>query len=188
MATTIRFSKLSISPQLDMAPGFGTGTNNPGYATEYEMGYTGDGYDHAFIAYQGDDTADLSTTSAITDWTFTDPLGYTFTAPTGNSGSTHVIDTWYRIVDGLVVESGTVDPPLNRGVEQPQALGHDEQRGDAEVAEGPDQNRRLAADRVDHAGADDERREEQSAGEEGVADRGEAGIGRRNVGHGVGRR
>ena len=83
MATTIRFSKLSISPQLDMAPGFGTGTNNPGYPTEYEMGYTGDGYDHAFICYQGSDTADISTTSAITNWTLTDPLGYTFTAPTG---------------------------------------------------------------------------------------------------------
>jgi len=55
---------------------------------------------------------------------------------------------------------GLVDPPLDRGVEQPQTLGHDEQRGYAEVAEGPDQDRRLAADRVDHAGADDERREE----------------------------
>lgn len=101
MATTIRFSKLSISPQLDMAPGFGTGTNNPGYSTEYEMGYTGDGYDHAFIAYQGATTADLSTSSAITDWTFTDPLGYTFTAPTGME--------FIRIIVERIADSATPD-------------------------------------------------------------------------------
>ena len=80
MSAEIRQSKLNVTPFLDVAPDFGTGSNNPGYPTEYQMGYTGDGYDHCFWTYQGDATP---TGSQITGWTITDTFGNTFTSPTG---------------------------------------------------------------------------------------------------------
>ena len=56
--------------------------------------------------------------------------------------------------------AGLVDPPLDRGVDEPEALRHDEQDRGLEVAERPQEDDRLAAHRVDDAGAHGERRDE----------------------------
>jgi hypothetical protein len=53
-----------------------------------------------------------------------------------------------------------VDPPLDRRIEQPQSLGHDQEDRDLEVAEGPNQDGGLAADRIDDARPDGQRRDE----------------------------
>ena len=53
-----------------------------------------------------------------------------------------------------------VDLPLDRRVQEPQALRHDQQDRHLEVAERADQHGGLAADRVDDAGADDQRAHE----------------------------
>ena len=53
-----------------------------------------------------------------------------------------------------------VDLSLDRRVEEPQALRHDQQDRHLEVAERTDQHGRLAADRVDDAGTDDQRAHE----------------------------
>mgnify|MGYP000069475921 CR=1 FL=1 len=98
MAAQIKQSKVNITPFLDVAPGFGTGSNNPGYPTEYQMGYTGDGYDHCFWTYQGDATP---SGSQITAWTITDTLGNTFTDPTGCD--------FIRIVVERIADSATPD-------------------------------------------------------------------------------
>ena len=56
--------------------------------------------------------------------------------------------------------AGLVHLALDGAVEQAQALRHDQEDGHAEVAECPDQHRRLAADGIDHTGADHQRRHE----------------------------
>ena len=63
-----------------------------------------------------------------------------------------------------LLEPGTsarlVDLPLDRRVQEPQPLRHDQQDRHLEVAERADQHGGLAADRVDDAGADDQRAHE----------------------------
>ena len=56
--------------------------------------------------------------------------------------------------------AGLVDPPLDGGVDEPQALRHDEQDRGLEVAEGPQEDDRLPAHGVDDAGPDRQRRDE----------------------------
>jgi hypothetical protein len=53
-----------------------------------------------------------------------------------------------------------VHAALDRGVDQSQSLGHDQQHRDLEVPERPDQHGRLAAHGIDDARSDRQRRHE----------------------------
>ena len=59
-----------------------------------------------------------------------------------------------------LASTGLVDLAFDRGIEQAQPLGHDQQDRNAIVAEGPDEDRGLATDRIDDAGTDDQRPDE----------------------------
>ena len=74
----LKESRLTITPEFIMEPTLGTGRNDFGLATAYEMAPDDDDWTYGCFVYSGNTTADFATSSLITDYTFVDALGDPF--------------------------------------------------------------------------------------------------------------
>lgn len=79
----LKESRLTITPEFIMEPTLGTGRNDFGLATAYEMAPDDDDWTYTTFVYEGNTTADFSTASNFSTMTFVDALGDTFGTPLG---------------------------------------------------------------------------------------------------------
>ena len=79
----LKESRLTITPEFIMEPALGTGRNDFGLATAYEMAPDDDDWTYTTFVYSGNTTADFSSSSAFADMTFVDALGDDFGTPLG---------------------------------------------------------------------------------------------------------
>lgn len=79
----LKESRLTITPEFIMEPTLGTGRNDFGLATAYEMAPDDDDWTYTTFVYSGNTTADFATSSVISDYTFIDALGDDFGTPLG---------------------------------------------------------------------------------------------------------
>lgn len=97
-----RAATLTTSPLFEEVPSLGSGVVDKGLPLSFALPVDDEDFLHCLTVYQGEDTDDISTTSAMADFDFTDAFGTAFTGATGC--------TFLRVIVQRPAGGGLPDP------------------------------------------------------------------------------